>query len=89
MMIKDRLSKTEQVSGYKDWFIVGLALALGVTGMLAQMTRLGGAANLTYFIYYIHLVCVWALFAYLPFSKLAHIVYRTVAMAYMEYAGRK
>lgn len=89
MMIKDRLSKTEQVSGYKDWFIVGLALALGVTGMLAQMTRLGGAANLSYFIYYIHLVCVWALFAYLPFSKLAHIVYRTVAMAYMEYAGRK
>lgn len=89
MMIKDRLSKTEQVSGYKDWFIVGLALALGVTGMLAQMTRLGGAANLSYLIYYIHLVCVWALFAYLPFSKLAHIVYRTVAMAYMEYAGRK
>jgi quinone-modifying oxidoreductase subunit QmoC len=89
MMIKDRLSKTDQVSGYKDWFIVGLALALGVTGMLAQMTRLGGAANLSYLIYYIHLVCVWALFAYLPFSKLAHIVYRTVAMAYMEYAGRK
>jgi quinone-modifying oxidoreductase, subunit QmoC len=89
MMIKDRISKTDQVSSYKDWLIVGLALALGVTGMLAQMTRLGGAANLSYTIYFIHLVCVWALFAYLPFSKLAHIVYRTVAMAYMEYAGRK
>ena len=34
------------------------------------------------------LVLVWALFAYLPFSKLAHLVYRTVAMAYNEYAGR-
>ena len=31
---------------------------------------------------------VFALFAYLPFSKLAHLVYRTVAMAYNEYAGR-
>lgn len=89
MMIKDRLTKTDQVSSYKDWFIVGLALALGVTGMLSQMTRLGGAAGFSYLIYYIHLMCVWALFAYLPFSKLAHIVYRTVAMAYMEYAGRK
>jgi quinone-modifying oxidoreductase subunit QmoC len=31
---------------------------------------------------------VWVLFAYLPFSKLAHLVYRTVAMTYNEYAGR-
>jgi quinone-modifying oxidoreductase subunit QmoC len=45
-------------------------------------------AFISFAIYFVHLVLVWALFAYLPFSKLAHLVYRTVAMAYNEYAGR-
>lgn len=57
--------------------------------MLTQMTRLGGAAGASYFIYFIHLICIWTLFACLPFTKLAHILYRTVAMAYTEYTGRK
>ena len=89
LMIKDRLGKQDQVSAYKDWFIIILALALGVTGMLTQMTRLGGAAGLSYFIYFIHLLCIWVFFMCLPFSKFAHIIYRTVAMTYAEYTGRK
>jgi quinone-modifying oxidoreductase subunit QmoC len=88
-MIKNRLSKTDQTSVYKDWYLLGLVLGLGVTGMLTEMTRLGGLAGLTYFMYFIHLVFVFNLFAFLPFSKLAHLVYRTVAMAYNEYSGRK
>ena len=59
-----------------------------MTGMAAQLTRLADWAFISFFIYFVHLVLVWALFAYLPFSKLAHLVYRTVAMAYNEYAGR-
>ncbi len=89
LMIKNRLSKTDQNSTYKDWSLIGLALALGLTGMLTEMTRLGGAAGLSYTIYFIHLMFVFALFVYLPYSKLAHLVYRTVAMAYAEYSGRK
>ncbi len=89
LMIKTRLSKKDQVSTYKDWLLVGLALALGLTGMLTEMTRLGGAAALSYTMYFIHLVFVFAMFAYLPYTKLAHIVYRTLAMAYADYSGRK
>ncbi|RJP39341.1 MAG: heterodisulfide reductase [Desulfobacteraceae bacterium] len=90
LMIKNRLDKKEeQQTTYKDWFLIGLVLGLGVTGMLAQLTRLADAAFLTYLIYYIHLMFVFVLFMFLPFSKLAHLVYRTVAMAYNEYAGRK
>ncbi|HSO18861.1 MAG TPA: heterodisulfide reductase, partial [Desulfosarcina sp.] len=70
-------------------YLVGLVLALGITGMLTQMLRLGGLYDLSAFIYFLHLIFIWALFAYTPFSKLAHIVYRTVAMAYNEYSGRK
>lgn len=89
LMIKNRLSKKDQVSSYKDWYLLGLVLGLGLSGMLTEMTRLGGLPGLTYFIYLVHLVFVFNLFAFLPYSKLAHLVYRTVAMAYAEYGNRK
>ena len=89
LMIKNRLAKKDQTSTYKDWYLLGLVLGLGVTGILTEATRLAGFAGLTYFMYFIHLVFVFNLFAFLPFSKLAHLVYRTVAMTYNEYSNRK
>jgi len=89
LMIKQRMAKADQLSTYKDWYLIGLALALGLSGMLTEMTRLGGMAGTSYVLYFIHLMFVWCLFAYTPFSKLAHIVYRTVSMAYADYANRK
>ena len=89
LMIRSRLSKKDQVSAYKDWWLVGWALALGVTGMSTQVARLLGLAGISYTVYYIHLMFVWSLFFFIPYSKLAHLVYRTTAMAYNEYIGRK
>jgi quinone-modifying oxidoreductase subunit QmoC len=89
LMIKNRLGKEDQVSSYKDWFLIGLVLGLGATGLLTELTRLAGVETLTYFMYYIHLIFIFGTFAYLPFSKLAHLVYRTVALGYAEYAGRE
>ncbi|HGY12181.1 MAG TPA: heterodisulfide reductase [Desulfobacterales bacterium] len=89
LMIKSRLSKTDQVTGYKDWYLIGLVLGLGVTGMLTEMSRLAEVEYFSYFIYLLHLAFVFCLFAYLPFSKLAHLVYRTVAMAYDNYGNRR
>jgi quinone-modifying oxidoreductase subunit QmoC len=88
LMIKNRSSKKDQKSTYFDWYLVYMAFGLGVSGMGAQLTRLAGMASVSFAVYYIHLILIWALFAYLPFSKLAHLVYRTVAMTYNEYAGR-
>jgi len=87
-MIKNRMSKTDQVSSYKDWYLLGLVLGLGVTGMLTEMTRLANMAFLSYLLYFIHLMFVFNLFAFLPFSKLAHLVYRTTALAYDAWAER-
>ncbi|MGD8520562.1 MAG: quinone-interacting membrane-bound oxidoreductase complex subunit QmoC [Desulfobacterales bacterium] len=88
LMIKNRRAKKDQASSYFDWYLIYLAFGLGVTGMGAQLTRLAGWAVVSFATYYVHLILVFALIAYLPFSKLAHLVYRTVAMAYNEYAGR-
>ena len=88
MMIAKRWSNKDQVSSFKDWYLLGLVVGLGVTGLLTEIIRLGGLYGVSALFYYIHLILVWSLFAYTPFSKLAHIVYRTVAMAYQEYSGR-
>jgi len=89
LMIRRRLIDTTQVSTYKDWYLLGLVMGLGLTGLCTEMARLAGAACISYAVYFIHLIFVFNLFAFLPFSKLAHFVYRTVAMTYAEYGNRK
>jgi len=89
LLMKSRMDKKDQTSSYKDWYLIGLVLGLGISGMLTEITRLAGWAAGSYATYFIHLIFVFNLFAFLPFSKLAHLVYRTLAMAYAEYSGRK
>ncbi len=90
LMIKNRLDKrNEQKSYYKDWFILGVVFSLGLTGMLTEMARLAHLEYTSYFFYFLHLIAILNLFAFLPFSKMAHLVYRLVAMGYAEYGNRK
>jgi len=88
LLIAQRMKNQDQLSVYKDWYLLWLVMGLGVSGLLTQLLRLSGAFDAMAVIYAIHLMLVWSLFAYLPFSKLAHLVYRTVAMTYQEYSGR-
>jgi quinone-modifying oxidoreductase subunit QmoC len=90
IMIKNRMDKKEeQITTYKDWFILIVVFALGLTGMLTEMARLAHLEIISYFLYYLHLIAIFELFAFLPFSKMAHLVYRLVAMGYAEYGNRK
>ena len=89
LLLRNRMTKKDQASSYWDWYLVGLVLVLGLTGMLTQMARLAGMAGISYTLYFVHLIFVWSLFAYTPFSKLAHLVYRTAAMTYAEYTNRQ
>ncbi len=60
-----------------------------VSGILAEVTRLADIATLAYPIYFIHLVFVFSLFVYLPYSKLAHLFYRSAALCFNKYSGRE
>ena len=65
------------------------ALITGITGLLCEILRLADAPGVAYPMYFIHLVFVWFLFAYFPFSKFAHLAYRTTAMVYARSMGRE
>ena len=70
---------------FYDWFLIGEIMAVGVTGLTAEMTRLIGIPVLAYLFYYLHLVSIFMLFLYMPYTKFAHMVYRTFAMAFEKY----
>lgn len=78
----------KSVSSYYDWYLLGVIWVVTLTGIGAQVFRLAAAAHLAYFTYYMHLVSVFMLIAYLPWSKLGHLVYRTTALIYARYVGR-
>ena len=50
-------------------------------GNLAEVMRLAQFALLMYPVYFVHLVLIFALFLYAPYSKFAHLAYRTVVLA--------
>lgn len=95
--ILDRRRKGAEASASTsfDWVFVWLLLGVGITGFVTQILRfamepVAEGANVTaaYAVYFVHLVLVFQLLVYLPYSKFAHIVYRTVAMVYAEHTGR-
>lgn len=84
-----RLNPKYQASSFYDWYLLGIIWAVAVTGILSQVFRLLDAVKPAFCVYYLHLVVVWMLFAYLPWSKLGHFVYRTAALTYVRMVGRK
>jgi quinone-modifying oxidoreductase subunit QmoC len=70
---------------FYDWFLIWEIMAVGVTGFGAEILRWLGIPTLGYIVYFLHLVSVMMLFLYMPYTKFAHIVYRTTALAFERY----
>lgn len=89
LMIGNRMAKSEDspASGY-DWVFLFSIFLVGATGMLTEALRLLGDAGLAYPMYFIHLVFVFYVIAYLPYSKLAHLLYRPIAIIHAKNVGR-
>ena len=76
------------IGSYFDWIFLLIVFGVGTTGMLAWALRLADMSA-GYIVYYFHLVFIWSLFAYAPYSKFAHLFYRTTAMVFAKQSGRK
>jgi len=72
----------ESTISYLDWSLIIAVLATVSTGLLTWFGRVANLGTVAYGIYFLHLVSVFYIIAYVPYSKLAHLFYRTVAMGY-------
>lgn len=90
LVISNRLKNKEKAGegGYYDWLFIYIVFAIMATGILSEVARLADIAVLAYIIYFSHLVVVFFLFAYAPFSKMAHMVYRATAMVFAKATER-
>ncbi len=90
MIVSNRIKNKDKagMGSYFDWLFIVIVYGVGATGMFAQIFRLLDIAIIAYPMYFAHLVFIFALFAYAPFSKMAHMVYRTTAMVFAKHIGR-
>jgi quinone-modifying oxidoreductase, subunit QmoC len=73
---------------YADWFFPGLLVLTAVTGFLTEILRFAGV-RMAYPAYAVHLVFVFALFVYFPFSKFAHVIYHPAGLTFGRQIRRK
>lgn len=91
LVVANRRKNAEKAGSgsYFDWLFIVVIFVIVLTGIGSQLFRLGNIAPLAYPTYFVHLVFVFFLFAYAPFSKMAHMVYRATAMVFAKHTERE
>jgi quinone-modifying oxidoreductase subunit QmoC len=74
---------------YFDWALLSTLLLVVLTGFFTEVLHYVRLEPHRHLVYFLHLVFVFALLIYLPYSKLAHVMYRTTALVFAEHTGRK
>jgi quinone-modifying oxidoreductase, subunit QmoC len=89
-ILKERQANAETAGygSYYDWFFIYLIFAVAATGLGSWMFRLAHIRILAYPTYFLHLTTIFMLFFYAPYTKMAHMVYRTTAMLWARMSGR-
>ncbi|MFH1842732.1 MAG: quinone-interacting membrane-bound oxidoreductase complex subunit QmoC [bacterium] len=91
LMIRERVAEYLQggVGKYFDWAFLSLLILVVITGFATELLHYFRMEPHRHVMYFIHLVGAFALLVYLPYSKFAHVLYRTTAMVFAEHVGRK
>jgi quinone-modifying oxidoreductase subunit QmoC len=85
-----RLFRRDAAGGsmYFDWYFIGLLYVLTLTGFALEIVRYAELREVAYSLYMGHLVFYFMLFTYLPFTKFAHVIYRTLALTHTRQRDR-
>lgn len=90
LLIYRRWTNRDQVgaNGYTDYLFLYVLFVAGFTGLFSWLGRHSGLPMLAYGIYFAHIVSVFFLLWYMPYSKFAHMIYRTLALVHARQLGR-
>ncbi len=90
LLILRRIHQRDEVgaNGYADQFFLYLIFGVGVTGMFSWIFRVTTPPLVAYVTYFIHILGVFVLLWYMPYSKFAHMIYRTLGLIYSHQIGR-
>ena len=75
-------------TSFADWSFLISFLLLVLSGFMVEFARFANSVS-GYYFYVFHLLCMWYVVIYLPFTKFAHIAYRFVAIMFMKRIGRE
>ncbi len=91
LMIWERLTDRQNAgfSLFFDWAFLWTLFAVVFTGFAAEALHYLRMVPHRHVAYFIHLVFVFSLLIYLPYSKFAHVFYRFTAMVFAERIGRE
>ena len=90
IMIRDRFRDADIISSgsYSDWWLVWALFLVVLSGFATELLHYLRMEPHRHAVYFVHLVFVFALLMYLPYSKFAHLIYRTTALVFAEHTGR-
>ena len=90
LMARERLRDNAHASAgnYFDWALISGLLLVTLTGFATEVLHYVRLEPHRHIAYFVHLVFVFTVLMYLPYSKLAHLAYRATAMVFVEHSGR-
>lgn len=90
-LVANRLGGGEGVGRSRafDSFLLALVALVVFTGIGAELSRLYLSVPVALAVYVLHLGTILSLFLTFPFSKLAHLLYRTLAMGHERLSSQR
>ena len=83
-------NRTASESTFSDWLLLALLWVTGVTGFSIEVALyLSHPPTWGYWVFLVHVAVAMELVVLLPFTKLAHAIYRPVALFFHDLAGSR
>jgi nitrate reductase gamma subunit/ferredoxin len=86
--VVQRLRKADKYTSHSllsDWLLLALLWAIGVTGFVLELAEYATLSSWVGVVFLVHIALAMELILLLPFTKLAHIVYRPLAIWFTEF----
>lgn len=90
IMIIQRLGSNSKISAgsYIDWFFLISLFLLALSGGFVEWARFADW-SIAYHLYFVHLLLVWMVIMYLPYTKFGHVILRTMVLLKYSSDGKR